>query len=317
MNSNTLIRLITALLIASTAILTGCNDDIFVERTPDHETSENEATISGDGGTHTFDIQYSRLKYINAVPYDDMIINYYNSEGDYISSESPADEIARITYSTIGFELNIDFIGSTATATCNENAIFDNEITIYLDLEYKYATETLKINITPGTHVQLVDIEYDFAKIEPSPNPPLRQHTYKTTYNNPSDQPLAVGIVPTNYLKATASLTTRIDWASQLSGMVPLPTFNGESWSTTPPHEIRLGQYFDYIPVRFETDQIITLTVPPKESIRVTFTVNYIKAEIPIEITTLSPFTDTKIWLYGKCELTEPVSYEIDTQTIQ
>ncbi len=316
MNCKTLSHLIIVIL---SITLAGCNDDIFVSREPDRQTYEDEATIAGDGGTHTFTLQSTGLKSIEAVPYQDCFIYYFNHDGDDIASDSPVNEISRISYRLIGFELNIDIddAGSTVTATCNENIIFDTTISIYLSLEYKYSTVTLQINVTPGTQAQLVDVEYDFSSVSPSYIPPVRQHTFNTTYNNPTDKPLVAGVNPKNYVTATAQLTTGVTWASNLSGSVKLPTFNGSSWSTTDRKEIQLGRPFNYIPARFETDEIVSVTVPPNESIRVTVTTNYIVAEIPIVLTIRSPFTDTQIWAYGNCKTTEPVSYEISTQTIQ
>lgn len=300
----------TAVLLTAAAAMCACNDDIFIEDTRIEETS---ATIEGDGGQHTFRIKTKGLLNISLAVYNGTgVIIYYDKNGDYISPDSPVSEISRIEYSEVACTFNIYFGKNSMTVASTENAIAKENTIIDILLQYKNSNENITINLTPGKPMELIGVDYNFNQVYIENNARIERFT--THYVNNGDKEMHIIVMPYAHAQSSIVLNPNQTWAYGMKAELPLPLYLDGKWTVTQPRLIQLGTSRYYSPDGIDTQLKVPLTIPPHQSIQATTTLSYMKAELPVTITTRAPVSGCETMSLGKCTITAPTNYEISTK---
>lgn len=292
-----------------------CNNEIFINRSFEMPASQ-EIDIVGDGGSDVLDYQPDGLKQIVINLFDSKeIFTYYDKKGNIIDEDSPADIISSIRYNDPFCEFSIDFSGNRIWLNCAQNCTGET-VTVPLLFVYEYGVRNLKINVMPGKSMYLLSWNYDDDCVGKEKQVP---YLTSTTYNNNSEGPLIVYVEPYRNVQCRARIMPQEEWADGKNVDVPVPSFmlktdDEAEWGLVDIGQIRLGTYM-YYDIPFNGDRI-PVTVPAHTSVRVTVSVDFVKALFTGSLRFMSPVYNGIHDTTFKCELYEPSDYKIDIQEL-
>lgn len=298
--------------IITTVVLSGCNDDIFVEETT---PSAFSVELEGDGGLASVRFQPKGLQtmgisLLSGTP----TVAYYGKDGNQLPRESPASEIRRITCTTRWSAMDITIDGDRLLFRSVENASGQG-IDVLLTLDYGYASEEIAIREAPGEPVQIGPVTYDASMMRVSDGGVLRR-TESFTNNSPIYQTLLLRpyyVVPCNF-----RLVPDVKWATNIEVQAVLPTLSDGVWQIpdAPTRPILLNVREEFTPSWLDTGLELPFDTPPHTTLRVGYSVNYSTVNVPFSVTFTLPVSGTEYVVGGTCTLLAPVSYEITSTDV-
>lgn len=294
-------------------VLSGCNNDIFLDEPlmPD----DLSATIEGDGGEVTFTIPTKGLEHISFDTIGDEIryCTYYNHSGSIIDVKSPASEVAKIVYETDFNKREIIHNGTqlTVRSICSTD---NYERTIGVRLDYSYTIQTVKICILPGKPLILENVEYHG---EPVLTESTLVKTSAVQINNQSESDKVWEEYP--YVNALGEILVEPDRYSRwlLGEPLPInvPVYDNGQWIW----EVKEGLKGDikYTIRRPDYLHKVEVIIPANTVLRVFSDVTYVQAKASGTITFLNEILNCHITVDINVTSIYPVNYEIRIEEVK
>lgn len=285
-------------------MLAGCNNDIFVD---DPVPSATDVVVEGDGGEVIVTFQPKGLEWIGFDYTSTPFGTYYDDAGEEISWDSPAREVARISYTSAGKTIDVYIKGNKLTIHSTEYA--DNiSWHASLRLDYGYSVQFIDITILPGEPLEFVSAIYDdnMAVSE--------QKQYGESFINDGNISQTVEIRPYLTTQAAVKIEPTELWARYIDVNMPLPSFTDGKWQCGSERRIRLNTTLYYMPPALDRIETVDVTVPPHS--RMTYWVNISNVKISGKITMRAPVSGREYTTDFNCEATEPISYDIQIDKI-
>lgn len=281
-----------------------CNNDIFVDD-PD-SFQDIEATIAGDNGSETFNIQTKGLERITVNYYgDNKILTYYNGKGDEIPEKSPASEVAKISCEVRGFAYDIYIQGNRILVHTIENAS-SQEMVILIRLDYGYTTKFIGLTVEPGRPMEVASVRYDDGL---DITDAFDTKISSLGFNNNSPLPQQMPIKPYLAIQGKAVVTPSERWAGNEEVSMQLPTCADGTWKYLPETSIRLSETRYYRPKDWEITEDVD--IPAYTSVDILTIVTFSKAVAHGEIVFRMPVSGKLYPTQFTTEVIEPTSYEI------
>jgi len=279
-------------------IFTACNNDIFVD---DPTPSVTEMVIEGDGGESTVTFQPKGLKWIGFDVIGATIGTYYNSNGDQIPSDSPADQVARIKFENIQISLDIYINGNRLTVKCTEHMSVSDWNT-YLRLDYGYTTIFIGLKVLAGMPGDIIAIEYDrdISITEEIP--------FQKIFHNKGPAMISLEIQPYLTTQANVIVEPEASWARYADVEIPLPTYVNGRWELGEKKKIQLATNNYYYPSSIDRMMKVPVDIPPYSEMK--YHVTFSTIVMHGNMTFRSP-TGREFNAPFKCTATEPISYEV------
>ncbi len=294
------------LLIIAAFFMAGCNSDVFVN---DDLLSSSEVTIAGDGGAASIRFQPRMLEQINFETYSSGDPHtYYNAAGKVIYRDSPASEVARISYDSPFLTYNVYIEGREIRIESTQSTL-DLQAHARLRLTYSYKVEFIDITIEPGKPFEVVSCDYfwDEAAVKP------RYKVSTTTESFVNGSPLSQILELRPFLNEVGKIEVKpaASWAKALRLTLPLPVCNGGEWELGPEKEIVLGHETSYTSGNFDRLAILPVPVPPQTKVKAECLVYHSCIGVRLALLLRAPVTGDLTLLEATCTATEPTEYEL------
>lgn len=301
------IRPIIAAAISLLAV-TSCNNDVFVKPTA---PSSCEVVLDGDGSLARIKFQPSGLQYI----YFDVFsgqsgYTYYDRAGREIAVNSPAKDVARISYNNIAMAFNVYVDGDELTFECVENTVQTNPMNFSLRLDYGFGTEIVHLKLMPGQPLECTDFSYDINALNTYEEE--TRVTDQMTLHNESSLTQVMELWPYLNVLGSVDLTPEETWAKGENVPVRIPYFNGTEW-TVPETATGLTIYRDYsfTPAGIDWMMRVKVDVPPLSTVTAQAVVHYYSVSTQFTATFRAPVSGREITTKGIMKVKQPSDYEI------
>ena len=281
--------------------LASCNGDLFV---PNVRPDKTQVSICGDGGRVTVGFHPAGLIGISLEGLYGKCGNYYDENGELISSQQCA---ARIDYETqwLMFGLRID--GDHLIFESVENASGDSHVFI-LRLEYEHVTECVELTVLPGALPRIVDVSYDDSVVIEDD---VKASAVYLSVDNQNDSPLTVPAMPYRLMPATAVVSPQEAWVSNRQVFMPLPEYSDGRWRLGEERLIEIGVKYDYSPSSVDYDLVVPVEVPPYAHCEVITEVTYSVAAASGLLTFENPVSGRLNASLFTCRVMEPVDHDV------
>ncbi len=294
-------------------LISGCNDDVFVDVLP---TEDVTITVEGDGGAAELTISTKNLLNIDIDFYGSSSsqyrCRYYDVNGKEVESNCPASDISAIVYESnlIHFELRKE--GNRLKFISNENALY-NDYNVTIRLTYTYTTDIIDINITKGRPLELVSVVYD-DNIEVKDN--AFTLVDKSVFHNKGSVAQQVEVWPMLQAQTYAygSITAEEPWASGFIVDMPVLQYSDGGWKLlllgrVPTH----GKYGLDIPNLLER---VNVTVEAGANVSVSSIVTVAEATVTGVMFFRLPVSGRQYSSRFGCDAKYPISYEVKVDEI-
>lgn len=287
-------------------IASGCNSDIFVDRT---EPGLSEVTLDGDGGSASVRINARNLQWLGFSIENDRSVTYYDSRGDTIPFDCDASQVSRIVFSSVFQQLIVRKDGDRLLIESVENGSPDTS-RLLLMLDYGFRMEYITIFVQPGEPVRLVSADYDSIEITAR----HRSQKRATTVNNVTDSPVFISVNPYDGCNVSTYVETWSLHFSLMSFSMPLPEHTAQGWVVGEPRTVMLGST-TYSSVDCG-GLSVDIEYPPKRDSRSVVCVDYETVHALGTLTFSNPVSGRIHKTPFKCSVIAPVSYEISVEQI-
>lgn len=286
-------------------LLTGCNNDIFIEG-PDLP-QDTYAVVEGDGGEVSFTISTTGLESVSLDLMSDAekYCVYYNYSGEIVDWNCPAYQLGKIVFDTGMRSLTVDKIGDRIFFTSSENAFGEYNMT--LRLEYDYTVKFINVKILPGQPVELLRVDYstdtDITDI-------AETRTHRTGFTNNSSLPQIIEERP--FLQAYASVLIEPDqhesWTRGETFTIPVLIYENGQWifKDTP---IMPGTSYRY----YRPDQMMVVhrEIPAYSSVSIFTDITYTQAVTHGTMVFMAPVSERLQYVDFKSTSLYPTDYNI------
>ncbi len=302
---------IRPIIAAAIAVLaaTSCNNDVFVKPTA---PSSCEVVLDGDGSRASIKFQPSGLQYIYFDVYGGQSgFTYYDRAGREIAVNSPAKDVARISFSNIAmvaFDVYVD--GDELTFECVENTVQTNPMNFSLRLDYGFGMEIVHLTLMPGQPMECTAFSYDTNALNTYEE--VARVTDQMTLHNESSLTQVMELWPYLNVFGSVELTPEATWAKGENVQVRIPYFNGTEW-TVPETATGLTIYRDYTftPAGIDWTTRVKVDVPATSTVTAQAVVNYYSVSTQFTATFRAPVSGREFTTKGIMKVTQPFDYEI------
>ena len=287
-------------------LLTGCNDDIFVDDTLDG--GEINATVDGDGGSATFDISTKHLLHITIDYYgSESPDKYYDVNGKEVDSDCPASDLGSIVYDGLFLRYELIKDGGRLKFISHEYA-FPNDMHVAVRLQYSYTVEFIHITIKRGKPMEYVSATYD-GDIDIT-DPAFTLVEKQNFHNNgPIAQTVEVWPMLQAQSYAYGEVAVEESWANGIKVEMPVLQYSGGNWKIIPMSDIcPRSKYYLNIPNLLDRTNV-TVDAGANVSIRSVVTVT--EATVTGILRLRMPVSGREYSTRFQCKARFPKSYEI------
>lgn len=287
-------------------LLTGCNDDIFVEENVGAD--EINTTVDGDGGSATFDISTKHLLNISIDYYgSESPDKYYDVNGKEVGPDCSASDLGSIVYESVLLHYELVKDGSHLKFISYECA-FPNDTHVTLRLEYSYTVRFIHITIKRGKPMEYVSATYDG---DINVNDPAFTLVEKQNFHN--DGPIAQTVEVWPMLQAQSyaygEITVEEGWAAGIKIEMPVLQYSDGDWKMISKSDISpRSKYYLNIPNLLDRTNV-TVDAGANVSIRSVVTVSEATATGVMRLR--MPVSGREYSTRFQCTARFPKSYEV------
>lgn len=293
-------------------LLCSCNNDIFVDRV---SVPEGEITVDGNGGSQTFKITKKGLvgvKFDNDLDYRTQE-SYYDKEGNQLYNISNINDVAKITYSSLRFAIELQISGNDVKVTALDNT-YDCDINIWALLNYGDYSKTINFIITPGAPLEVSEIFYGLAPLSETK---IQASVTKLLRNNTSE-PLKFSVYPYKDVKSTVNFTLD-DSFREINSTVKtdLPLYINSEWKMFSRKnfvEVYLSYPTHYYAYGTDIDKVDNIEVPPYSDAVIKISMTVATMEVNISAFCQMPNSGISDLVTGKCSVSQPIDYKIEVK---
>ncbi len=255
-------------------LLSGCNNDIFVDAQPLPENSE--ITIEGDGGSWSTIIPrdgLTSIKMYNPYRNIDGYVTYYDTKSNAIVPDCPVAELGAIVLENPAQHYAISFYGRKLSINSYYNSYPKDYIILLLEYDYS-GTKEIRITFTEGKPLDFFIMPEGEMTIEKD----IEEFSHRSAYTNNSSLTQKFEIYPFINCNCSYEVIPDESWANKydVNDMV-IPTFTGEKWELQGKYQVSLGDRRTFSPAGYVYDKI-TVDVPPYKKAIVNYTLHYSRA---------------------------------------
>lgn len=295
----------------TSGILISCNGDIFVEDVGWNDSESQEAVIDGDGGRVSFKIPTKNLLRVSIDLYGGKDpYKYYDKEGNEISGDCKASELAKIVgdFTLAYYEVLLD--GDELTVYSLERCS-DGYTNLSVRLEYTYSVRFIHVSILKGQPLQYVETVYDGdMKVDDNADKSVKKATF--TNDGPIDQTLE--IMPFLGSYKTLWIGDVESWAHYLPVTMPVLYYDGSEW-TFKKSDVRLENSEKWSPGNYLTK--VNVTVPANSKSEIATTLFYTQAEVGGKIVFRKPVTGKELTTPFVMKSLYPYKFDIEINEIR
>ncbi len=293
--------LLLSTIIALSAVLSGCNNDIFVEHNPLPDNTIGY--VKGDGGQTEFDILKKGLKSISLTvsPYVKLDVKVYDTQGRPYEKGSNPDNIGRLEISgpCMTCEAVLDRKAGKMRFKSIENpgAI---ETLVHMYLDYGYAGTAIDINVRAGkpfivrnsqlrSPIVVTDTVYSSVR------------SVHLINNDPTPRTYKIDVF--GLIQSWGRLSCDYDW-NRISFSLPVPTLADDgSWGW---HNLQFSPRAEDISF-YTKSRFFDITVPPN-MISYVF-IDRIRAKTEIDVQLEAPVSGKTYNVPYEYSFYEPISF--------
>lgn len=290
-----------------------CNSDIFVEPAPDIE--ENIYYLKCDGEAVTFTIPTKGLQGVRFDCDHPTLagVDCFDKNGEYLYNFNWED-VSKVVFASPLFCIEFEVDGDRITAYALDNTTTER-IEIWVGLDYEYTSRYIDFEINPGKPLEIAHLGYDIM------NPISGIATERGiphTFNNNSDRTQRMVIYP--YKEANSKIKLSMEeyewWAKGTEGTVQIPFYSDGEWhdSDTNIAEVRIGDVTQFYSPDLDSEEKYTLEVAPYSKVTTITTMTYATLDVTYVAELRQPGSGSTFYLTGKCQLRQPISYNIEQQ---
>lgn len=298
-----------ALMLILAVIMTGCNDEVFVEKL---DPSDTELTIGGNGDRGGVGYESSNLVTLSLDVFSEQKPNvtYFDRDGNRIEPEGNASRLAKIKYKSQTMEYVISVGKNLLMFESVENfSTLDSHVTIRLD--YGFTVRFIKVTMTGLPIIDLVDIAYDMDRMSVSQDPVVVSANIKYK-NDGNSSPWEISLKPYLSISAHVELEPAAGWARYLRNVYSIPTLQGGIWGLHGKSiEMMMSSKGYYRSTEVDENTSVPVTIPPFESRTVVENVFFNSMSVPFTAVFKNPVTGREYSTTGICKVCEPFDYEV------
>jgi len=291
-------------------ISTACNSDIFVEPLP--KDIETDITLSPGGDSYSFKIKkkgLSGLSFGNEIDSYTSTI-YYDKDGEILYGSYSIDDVAKIVYAAPRFSIEFRVSGDKVEASALDNT-YDSEISVWSTLLYGEQSLSITFHLTPGKPMEIEHLGYDIVR------PVAGFKTLKmmsSKVNNNTDSVKRIGIYPYNYAKSKILLQPEELWQNGIRGTVPVQIYSNGEWieSESSNVEVTIGDVIEFHSENVNPDEVAYIDVPAHSTVTSILYVRYATLDVRYLATFMQPNSQFTYPASGKCQLFQPIDYDIE-----
>lgn len=296
-----------SLFIAASALLSSCNDDIFIKET---FFDERELKIEGDGGFCSVKYQPKNLTRvgIEVNNIDEFTIATYDRNGDRIDNGSPVTEIGGIVYISPDITLSLMFEGKRLLISSVEHSVLEyTEIPVVF--EYGSLKEYVYVTLAPGRQKEFVSSSLDLSQATVKDE---GTYSISEVFKNNGPAKCTFEVKPYEHASGYINLATDDNWAKNLDYFGEVPYYNdGKVTAVDMTHGTFsiIGEYCGHPMDESRRNTVLIFDVPPYSKAEVR--VRYVSGILPFSATYRNPISERTMITTGQCEFQQPYTYEV------
>lgn len=287
-------------------IAAGCNNDIFVENS---HPSPADIELEGDGGEATVHYLSKGLLWLGFDLLGGNQADYFDRNGNIISSDSPVSDIDRIILEKTGYIIQVDVERDKLVFHCIEFWNSANPHQLIFRLDYGYTSEFVNVLLLPGSGIEITNINYNDYISEI--NGPENKSVRSATYTNNSEHPARVIVRPFVGEEAKLRLITEDSELRSQTIDMHVPVYSNGDWHIGDKRTLKVGATEYYIPAGIDVEENVKIEVGPGETVEIVCTVYRVIGKLSGDLHFRTP-SGRNFMSFFDIIVSEPVSYEVD-----